>query len=52
MSQLVEYSDGTSMFEGFLAPAGERRPCVLVAHAWDGPNNDFRALASELGELG
>lgn len=30
----------------------ERRPCVLVAHAWDGPNEHVRGLARSLAALG
>jgi len=39
-----EYSDGDTVFEGYLAidqSQKTKRPCVLVAHAWDGPNDHF-----------
>lgn len=43
-----EYTDGITTFEGQVEGAGgrgRRRPCVLVAHAWDGPNEHFHAMA-------
>jgi len=37
---LYEYSDGDTLFEGYLAidqTQKIKRPCVMVTHAWDGP---------------
>ena len=49
-----EYTDGESVFEGSLGvgPGADRRPCVLVAHAWDGPNDRFNALADRFAQDG
>jgi dienelactone hydrolase len=29
-----------------------QRPCVLIAHAWDGPNEQVRSKASDLARIG
>ena len=50
-----EYSDGDTVFEGYLAIEKNqqtKRPCVLVAHAWDGPNEHFNSLADDLSQKG
>jgi dienelactone hydrolase len=49
-----EYSDGETTFQGYLAtPEGtERCPCILVGHAWDGPNSHFNAMADEFARRG
>jgi len=50
-----EYSDGDTVFEGYLAVDQNqqtKRPCVLVAHAWDGPNEHFNTLAKDLSQKG
>lgn len=46
-------AEGTAL-EGYAVTEApqERRPCVLVAHAWDGPNEHFRELARGLAALG
>ncbi len=50
-----EYSDGETVFEGYLVepenPKG-KRPCILVAHAWDGPNDHFNQQADEFTKQG
>lgn len=47
------YTDGETIFEGHLSCASsERRPCVLVGHAWDGPNSHFNAIADDLASHG
>ena len=54
-AELVEHADGGITFEAYVArPAAgpARRPCVLVAHAWDGQNDIIRAKAEELAALG
>lgn len=51
----VEYEDGGQRFEAFVAwdsGAGERRPGVLIAHAWRGCGEQERAKAEQLAELG
>jgi dienelactone hydrolase len=50
-----EYSDGDTLFEGYLAidqTKQTKRPCVMVAHAWDGPNDHFNSLADTLAKKG
>jgi dienelactone hydrolase len=52
---LVEYTDGTTVFEGYVArPAGlaQRTPCVLLAHEWSGLNAAMRRCADQLAALG
>lgn len=47
--QLIEYSDGETVLEGFLAlPAGVAtpRPAVLIAHDWSG-RREFACRAAE-----
>jgi dienelactone hydrolase len=49
----MQYTDGETTFEGHLSYASnERRPCVLIGHAWDGPNSHFNAMADELAQSG
>jgi dienelactone hydrolase len=51
----VEYEDGGTTFEGFMAwdsAAGERRPGILVAHAWRGCGEQEQAKAIALAKLG
>jgi len=50
-----EYRDGEVLCEGhvaFHALSRVKRPCVLIAHAWDGPNEQVRAKASDLARMG
>lgn len=52
---VYEYSDGETLFEGYLAvnnTSQAKRPCIMVAHAWDGPNDHFNALADTLAQKG
>lgn len=51
----VAYEDGGEEFQGFLAwdsGAEERRPGVLIAHAWGGCGEQEQAKARQLAELG
>jgi dienelactone hydrolase len=55
MGTFFDYTDGSTTFEGFAAVDAHTqglRPCILVCHAWDGPNDYFRNLASELATRG
>jgi dienelactone hydrolase len=49
-----EYTDGVTIFEGYLASptASARRPAIIVAHAWDGPNPHFNAMADAFASQG
>lgn len=50
-----EYSDGNTLFEGYLAVGqnhNTKRPCVMIAHAWDGPNAYFNSLADNFAQKG
>lgn len=51
----IEYTDGETVFEGCVA--GElnttvKQPCLLVAHAWDGPNDYFNNVAVDFAKRG
>ena len=51
----LEYRDGEVLCEGHIALntlSRAKRPCVLIAHAWDGPNEQIRAKASNLARMG
>ncbi|MGQ9367337.1 dienelactone hydrolase family protein [Azospirillum sp. ST 5-10] len=53
--QTLDYSDGDVTCEAYVAheaAAGERRPCVLIAHQWAGPCDHERATADALARLG
>ena len=55
LNEPLEYRDGEVLCEGHVALntlSRARRPCVLIAHAWDGPNEQVRAKASHLARLG
>jgi dienelactone hydrolase len=54
-SELLEYCAGDTICEGFAAydaSSSAKRPCVLIAHAWDGPNDYMRAKALDLAGMG
>lgn len=53
-SEIVEYSDGTTTFEGYLAyPEGAaKRPGVVVFHDWMGLGPNPKKRADELAKLG
>src|SRR5580658_5091632 len=51
----LESRDGEVLCEGHVAlntSSRAKRPCVLIAHAWDGPNEQARAKASDLARMG
>jgi len=55
VSGSLEYDAGGTICEGYVAydaSIGGKRPCVLIAHAWDGPNDDIRAKAEALAGMG
>lgn len=50
-----DYTDAGETFEGFVAcddSTGDKRPCVLVSHAWGGQSDFEREKAAMLAELG
>lgn len=52
---LVDYTDGTTTFEGYVArPAGlgSSAPCVLLAHEWSGLSEPIKRSADRLAALG
>jgi dienelactone hydrolase len=54
-TEIVEHIDRGITYEAYVArPEGDarQRPCILVAHAWDGQNEIIRAKAEELAGLG
>lgn len=53
--QIIEYSEQEVQFEGTFFSAKGRKgnaPCVLVGHAWDGPNQHIFEIASDLSLRG
>lgn len=53
----VDYSDGTTLFEGYLAQPSDADanapvPCVLLAHEWSGLNEGMKAIARRVASLG
>src|SRR5215831_9947101 len=51
----IEYTDSETTFEGYLSfdsSSNARRPCMLIAHAWDGLNAHCVALANEYARKG
>jgi dienelactone hydrolase len=50
----ADYQDRDVSCEAYVAhgPGQTRRPCVLVAHAWDGQNQGVRARADTLAAMG
>jgi dienelactone hydrolase len=51
----LDYADGDAICEAYVAhdaPAGTRRPAVLVAHQWAGQGDHERAVAERLAGLG
>ena len=54
-TQTVEYKDGDVLLEGYLAwddTNSDRRPGVLIAHAWAGRSEFEEGKAESLAELG
>src|SRR3954470_8213525 len=54
-TQLVEYKQGTTVLEGYLAyddAAKGKRPGILVVHAWMGLDDNARHRADMLAQLG
>ncbi len=54
-TQTVEYKDGDVLLEGYLAwddTNTDRRPGVLIAHAWSGRSEFEEGKAESLAELG
>lgn len=53
-TELIEYKDGETLLEGYLANDGKagKKPAVIVCHAWGG-RSDFECRKAEaLAELG
>lgn len=54
-SEPLEYHEGDTICEGYAAydaSSSAKRPCVLIAHAWDGANDYIRAKALDLARMG
>jgi len=54
-TEYLDYADDQVTCEGYVAyddAADARRPCVMIAHAWDGQNDIIRAKAEQLAEMG
>lgn len=55
VTENVEYRDGDTVLEGYLAyddASAEKRPGVLVVHAWMGLGDQAKESARRLAELG
>ena len=55
LNEMLDYRDEEVLCEGHIAfdtLSRAKRPCVLIAHAWDGPNEQVRARASDLARAG
>ena len=53
-SQIVEYRQGDTVLEGFLAyddAVQGKRPAILVAHTWTGVSDFIRTRSTELGRF-
>jgi dienelactone hydrolase len=51
--EAFEYKDGGTVCEGYIAhEPGQKRPCVLISHAWAGIFDQERAVAEKLALLG
>src|SRR5688500_2035888 len=51
----IEYSDGSTLFEGYIAvpqAASTPRACILIAHAWDGLNAHWIDMADQFAARG
>jgi dienelactone hydrolase len=54
-TEFIEYKDGSTVLEGFVAydtSIAEKRPAVIVCHAWAGQDDFARQKAQQLAELG
>ena len=54
-TRLVEYKDGDILLEAYMAwdeSSSDRRPGVLISHAWGGRGEFEEAKAAQLAELG
>lgn len=55
MKQYFDYTDGETVFEGHISwdeNMQNKRPCVLVGHAWSGPSEHFHEIAEGLSKHG
>lgn len=52
-TRLIDYTHDGKSFEGFLAaPTGEKRPLVVLSHAWGGRGPVEQSYAQRIAELG
>ncbi|MHA7630574.1 dienelactone hydrolase family protein [Corallococcus sp. M7] len=54
-AEFIDYADGETSCEGYVAHDSAHagtRPCVLIAHAWDGQNAIIRAMAERFAAQG
>ena len=54
VTKTVLYRDGGTVLEGYMAydDSKAKRPCVLIAHDWDGLNAYEKMRAEQLAKLG
>lgn len=54
-TEFLDYAEGETICQAYVAhdaTGDSKRPCILVAHAWDGQNGSIRAIADQLAQLG
>jgi dienelactone hydrolase len=54
-TEYLDYADRDVVCQAYLAHDGSTdraRPCIIVAHAWDGQNQSIRAKTEQLARLG
>jgi dienelactone hydrolase len=54
-TEYLDYVEGETVCQAYVAhdaSSASKRPCILVAHAWDGQNEPIRALTERLAQLG
>jgi dienelactone hydrolase len=55
LTRQIEYKDGDTLLEGYMAwddTSSDRRPGVLISHAWAGRSEFEESKAEQLAELG
>lgn len=54
-AEYLDYKDGAETFEAYIAQdssTSEKRPCVVLCHAWAGQTENERKIADEIAKLG
>lgn len=53
-TEFLDYSDGKDTFQAFIAAetTDQKRPCVVICHAWAGLDDHEREVAQKIAKLG